>query len=65
MQEFILVLVVIFVLFKIFGRPNIIYFNQYHQKYNKSQPEVKVNPPKPQKKYDDNDGEYVDFEEIK
>jgi hypothetical protein len=45
MQEFILTLVVIFVLFKVFGRANVIYYNQHH--------------------HHQNDGNYVDYEEIK
>jgi hypothetical protein len=40
MQEFILTLVVIFVLFKVFGRPTVINFNQHnHQK-----PDGKIAP---------------------
>jgi hypothetical protein len=65
MQEFILTLVVIFVLFKVFGRPNVIHFNQHH--HNHQEPNVKIKSSKQNGKNSNNndEGEYVDYEEIK
>ncbi len=65
MQEFILTLVVIFVLFKIFGRSNVFNFNQ-HNHTNKTYTN-KVSPPpnQPKSKIPIDEGEYIDFEEIK
>jgi hypothetical protein len=64
MQEFILILVAIFVLFKIFGRPTVIYFNQHHHNHQASnKPKVDIHHNKKNKGGDE--GEYVDYEEIK
>jgi hypothetical protein len=62
MQEFILILVAIFVLFRIFGRPNIIYFNQHHHGQS---PDNKPKANRSKHKNANDDGEYVDYEEIK
>ncbi len=65
MQEFILTLVVIFVLFKIFGRSNVIHFNQHHHHTNDGNANIKVNKHNSKKNSSNDDGEYVDYEEIK
>lgn len=65
MQEFLLVLVVIFVLFKVFGRPNVINFNNYTNGGKKQDPSVKVSGQKPSNSKNFDDSEYVDYEEIK
>ncbi|HRG59527.1 MAG TPA: hypothetical protein PK323_11265 [Bacteroidia bacterium] len=65
MQEFILTLVVIFVLFKVFGRSNIIYYNQHHHAHHHNDGKIKVHHSKEKKNNKNDDGEYVDYEEIK
>jgi uncharacterized membrane protein len=65
MQEFILILVVIFVLFKIFGRANVIYYNQHHHNHHEPKSKVKVNAHRSNNKHSNDDGEYVDYVEIK
>jgi hypothetical protein len=65
MQEFILTLVVIFVLFKIFGRPSVIHFNQHHHNHQKTDGNIKVTNSNNKNKYSNDEGEYVDYEEIK
>jgi hypothetical protein len=63
MQEFILTLVVIFVLFKVFGRPTVINFNQHN--HQKPDGKIKVTASNNKKNHSNDDGEYVDYEEIK
>jgi uncharacterized membrane protein len=63
MQEFILTLVVIFVLFKVFGRPTVINFNQHN--HQKPDGKIKVTASNNKKNQANDDGEYVDYEEIK
>lgn len=63
MQEFILTLVVIFVLFKVFGRPTVINFNQHH--HQKPDGKINVSSSKSKNKHANDEGEYVDYEEIK
>lgn len=65
MQEFILTLVVIFVLFKVFGRPNVIYYNQHNHNQQAPQDKMKVNSRNAKNNSSNDEGEYVDFEEIK
>jgi hypothetical protein len=65
MQEFILILVVIFVLFKIFGRPTVIHYQQHHHTHHNSGDKIKVHTNKPPKNKANDEGEYVDYEEIK
>jgi hypothetical protein len=65
MQEFILTLVVIFVLFKVFGRANVINFNQHHHNHNEGNGKVKIDTRNTKNKPSHDDGEYVDYEEIK
>jgi len=65
MQEFILILVVIFVLFKIFGRPNVIHFNQHNHTHPQAHSKAKVNAKNTSNNSQHDDGEYVDYEEIK
>lgn len=65
MQEFILILVAIFVLFKIFGRANVIHYQQHHHNYHQTNDKIKVNHPKSPKNKAPDDGEYVEYEEIK
>lgn len=63
MQEFILTLVFIFVLFKVFGRPTVINFNQHN--HQKPDGKIKVNATNSKNKPSHDEGEYVDYEEIK
>jgi hypothetical protein len=65
MQEFILTLVVIFVLFKVFGRSNVIHFNQHHHNHQSNNGEIKIKPHNSKNKRSNDEGEYVDYEEIK
>lgn len=65
MQEFILTLVVIFVLFKVFGRAHVINFNQHHHNHNDDNGKVKIDTRNAKKNRSNDDGEYVDYEEIK
>ena len=65
MQEFILTLVVIFVLFKVFGRSTVIHFNQHHHTHREPEGKIKVTAPGKKNKNFNDDGEYVDYEEIK
>jgi len=65
MQEFILTLVVIFVLFKVFGRPNVIHFNQHHHNHREPEGKINVTSSKNKNNHQKDDGEYVDYEEIK
>jgi hypothetical protein len=65
MQEFILTLVIIFVLFKVFGRPNVIHFNQHHHNHQKPDGKIKVTATNNKNKPSSDEGEYVDYEEIK
>jgi hypothetical protein len=63
MQEFILTLVVIFVLFKVFGRAHVINFNQHN--HHQDNGKVKITPRNSKNKPSNDEGEYVDYEEIK
>ena len=65
MQEFLLTLVVIFVLFKIFGRPTVINYNQHHHNHHQDNGKVKITTPKAKNNRANDEGEYVDYEEIK
>jgi hypothetical protein len=70
MQEFILTVVVIFVLFRVFGNSRVVFHHHTHQQKNDFQkpPEGKVSIDarnvKPNN-HDSQEGEYVDYEEIK
>jgi hypothetical protein len=74
MQEFILTLVVFFVLFKVLGEfsgnkgpVKIFYFNQRNPNdHNNKGTESTVQKKSPEKKINkDDEGEYIDYEEIK
>lgn len=63
MQEFILTLVVIFVLFKVFGRAHVINFNQHN--HHQDNGKIKITPRNSKNNRSNDEGEYVDYEEIK
>lgn len=74
MQEFIFTLVVIYVLFRVFGKNVKVYhFNNYAPPANpretsrKNEGRIKVDyiPPQKGDGKKDSDGEYVDYEEVK
>jgi len=83
MEDFIFIIIVIFVLFRVFRRTILVYtVNSFQNKMNEqmrkqqeqfkrqqreNNGKVKVDyvPPDKSKKFRDNDGDYVDYEEIK
>ncbi len=71
LQEFILTLVVFYVLFKVFGqsssRSNFTQHNTYHHHHrdNEGEVSVKTTPQSKKSRKKGDEGEYIDFEEIK
>jgi len=70
MQEFILTLVVIYVLFKIFGNTRTFTFTQNNyqgteKKTKEGQIHIDRKPGEKKRNKDDDEGEYIDYEEIK
>lgn len=72
MQEIFFTILVIWVLFRIFGRTSVAHNytftqNNYHKNEEKKREEVRIEhiEGKDKKKKNDDDGEYVDYEEVK
>jgi hypothetical protein len=73
MQEIFFTILVVWILFRIFGRAKVAHTytftqNNYNKPEEKKKEDVKVDyipPAGGQKKKDGDDGEYVDYEEVK